>query len=91
MSETQRNMMKIARVRVSVAVEVMTLDGTQDEHQVIGREPWGWSRTMQSDDVIVPGANICDMDPETASRYITEAARVSVENMLESGYDPAND
>jgi hypothetical protein len=90
-TESKRNMLKIGRVRVSVVVEVMTLDGVKDETQVMGREPWGWSKTMVGDDTIIQGVEVCDMDSETAARYITESSRLAVESMLDIGYDPAND
>ena len=85
-SKNMTAVMGLARVKVVVSVELLTMDGVQDEEQIIGRENMGWSRVMEGVSV-TPGSDIAHMDETDAAKFISQNVRDFVSGMLEEGYN----
>ena len=85
-SKNMTAVMGLARVKVVVSVELPTMDGVQDEEQIIGRENMGWSRILEGF-CVTPGYDIAHMDETDAAKFISQNVRDFVSGMLEEGYN----
>lgn len=76
----------MSRIKVVVSVEIQTLDGTQDEEQIIGREAMGWSRLMEVV-CVTPGSEVSHMDSDAAAQFVSQNAKDYIAEMLAEGYE----